>query len=145
MMNFKNFIVWGTGLFLSVLLGNKVLLFILLLLNVIDMFTGISNAYITGNKLTAEKGFKGIVKKINKLLYIVVAVSIDIAILNQLGLDVPITQTTVFLMVINELLSIVLNISHGDIKKVPKPIQKILMQLKQEYLKEDKENDDNNY
>lgn len=91
--------------------------------NVIDYFTGMAAAKIKGEKITSEKGFKGILKKVLMYVLIFVGFGLDCMIgyvsstLN-IDLQLPLLFSAIIAswLVINELISITENCEVAGVK-----------------------------
>lgn len=84
--------------------------------NLIDWFTGLGASYSKGNKITSQKSFLGIVKKISMYVLIFVGYALDMLVVYistnmNLGINVPpiISCFVAVWLVLNELISITEN------------------------------------
>lgn len=121
--NFTQLKLYIIGLFgaLTSLLGVlAVPIYILILANLIDYFTGIYASQSRGQKISSYAGIRGIVKKVCMWLLIIVGVLIDDLIIytaSTVGVNVPFTFLIACIVAIwlcaNEIISILENI--GDI------------------------------
>lgn len=93
--------------------GNKVFIYLLLIMIFIDIFTGILKAIINGN-LWSHKAITGYVKKIAYLCVILVANTLDII----FRLDGILINSSVLLLILTEATSIIEN---ADAIGVPVP------------------------
>ena len=112
-----NAIVGGIVTFLTMVLGEHWILFVLFLLfNVIDFITGWMKARMT-KKENSIKGFKGVIKKLGYWLIILVSFSTSVLFIEigeVLKIDLSITTMLVWFVLaslaINEIRSIIENI-----------------------------------
>ena len=115
--------IWSTFI-IYILGGFDVALKCLLILIVVDYFTGVSKAYYN-NKLSSYRGLKGVLKKLNILAMVVVSNVID-ELLGQTG---AIRTLTIYYICCNEGISILENLSAMNII-VPDWLKKKLVQVK---------------
>ena len=101
----------------SVLGTLAVPIYILVATNIIDYVTGIVASVYRGEKVSSEKGFRGIAKKICMWLLVVVGYIIDFLIIEmghtfhiEIGFTCLVAVAVVFWLLANELISILENI-----------------------------------
>lgn len=102
----------------------------LIIIMVIDYFTGISKSFVS-KKLNSNRGFKGIVKKISMLSIVAVAVIID----RSMGDTGLVRNFIIYYLIANEGLSIIENLGEMDII-VPDILKDKLEQLKKNNVKD---------
>lgn len=110
--------------FVYLLGGIDIALQSLLIVIVIDYFTGIASA-IYNKELSSKIGFKGIIKKFSYLLVVALSVVID----NLLGQSGLIRSLVIYFFVANDGLSILENMAEMNIK-LPQKLIDALEQLK---------------
>jgi len=117
----------------AVLYPSHVVFGVLIIVNVIDYITGILKAVSYGEAISPHLAFSGFVKKVNKLFYVMVALSVDILITYNFTPDKavsPVSTAVITWMVINELVSICSNISNNDALDIPPAIMNFLGKFK---------------
>lgn len=92
-------------------------LLVLITCIILDYFSGIFKSYIKAN-LSSKVGLKGILKKVGLLLIVVVGVMAD----KLLGSTGVVRNIVIYYISLNELLSILENLSQSGLK-VPKQIK----------------------
>lgn len=105
----------------------------LIVVNILDYVTGIMRAISASEIITAKKAFSGIINKLNKLIYVLVAMTVDILITYNFVPDSTITVVTspvIMWLIINELISICCNISNNDSLSIPPAITTFLEKFK---------------
>lgn len=130
--------MWGKVLKYSTILGTTYLMVlypswmifgVLIISNIVDYITGILNSVSHGNKIDMRIAFKGIVKKINRLFYVIVALSVDILVNYNFDTETtisPVSTAVITWLVINEMVSIVSNISNNESLDIPPAIADFL-------------------
>ena len=126
--------VAGIGGFLAYVLGGfDTVLKTLLALMIIDYISGILKA-IYNKKLNSGIGFKGIIKKVMILLVVMLASTIQHAVIS----DIPIREVVIMFYVANEGISIIENL--GAVIPIPDRIKLLFEQLKEKDDGRDKNN-----
>lgn len=129
----KFLIVLGST-YMSLLHPSEIIFGVLIIVNIVDYVTGILGAVSKGEKISIEKSFKGIVKKLNKLFFILVSLSIDVLITHNFSPDKPVSPVSAAVitwLVINELVSICFNIANGADSNIPPAIKQFLEKFKE--------------
>ena len=108
--------------------GWDVLLKTIVILSIIDYFTGILKAIYNKN-LSSAIGYRGIIKKVMMFIVICAAYTIQLGI----GDTVPLREITIMFFVANEGISLLENAS--ELIPVPEQVKNVLLQIR------DKEND----
>lgn len=121
--------------YLSILYPSSIVFGVLIVVNIVDYITGILRAVSVQESISPTIAMTGIANKINKLFFVVVALSVDILI--NYGLDTtknvtPISVAVITWLVINELVSICSNISNNNSLEVPPMILTFLNKFKEE-------------
>lgn len=116
------------GTIASWLGGWDVLLKTIVILSIIDYFTGILKAIYNKN-LSSAIGYRGIIKKVMMFMVICAAYTIQLGI----GDTVPLREITIMFFVANEGISLLENAS--ELIPVPEQVKNVLLQIR------DKEND----
>lgn len=116
------------GTIASWLGGWDVLLKTIVILSIIDYFTGILKAIYNKN-LSSAIGYRGIIKKVMMFIVICAAYTIQLGI----GDTVPLREITIMFFVANEGISLLENAS--ELIPVPEQVKNVLLQIR------DKEND----
>ena len=122
------------GVLVTALGGVDIALKALIFAVVLDYATGVLKAAYT-KTLSSEIGYKGILKKVDIFLVVVLAVILDKLLgenfASSLGIpiDMPIRAVVIIFFVSNEALSILENVSATGLP-IPKILTKILIQLR---------------
>lgn len=131
---FKFFVVLGST-YLSILYPSSIVFGVLIVVNIVDYITGILRAVSAHERISIEIASSGIAKKINKLFFVIVALSADILINYNFSPDKtmsPISTAVITWLVINELISICSNISNNNSLEIPPMILSFLNKFKEE-------------
>lgn len=115
--------------YLNVLRPSYVMFGVLILINFGDYVTGILKALSNEEKITVARAYQGIAIKLNRLFFVLVALSIDIMIDQYFKLETaitPVSAAVIAWLCLNELLSICSNISNNGKVKIPPVIQEFL-------------------
>lgn len=131
---FKFFVVLGST-YLSILYPSSIVFGVLIVVNIVDYITGILRAVSVHERISIEIASSGIAKKINKLFFVIVALSADILINYNFSPDktmTPISTAVITWLVINELISICSNISNNNSLEIPPMILSFLNKFKEE-------------
>lgn len=121
--------------YLLILKPSCLIFLVLIVVNITDYITGILNSIQNGSNFSPIKSIKGIIKKLNILFFVIVAITIDILISHQFKIvnGSSLTTTPVILwLIMNEILSICSNISNNSNIIVPPMLEKILLKFKEE-------------
>lgn len=120
-------------IFLTVLRPSAIIFGLLIVINFVDYITGILKSISNGEKVCPSRAITGIVKKLNKLFYVIVALSADILISHTFAsgtIITPISGAVIAWLCINELVSICSNISNNSSIDVPPQIVDFLNKFK---------------
>lgn len=104
---------------------------------VIDYTTGITAAYMN-NELNSQIGFKGIIKKVLRLIIVAAAVQVD----RVTGAHGYIRNTVILFFIANEGISILENAGKCGVP-IPKKFLEVLEQLQEKNNETEKEDTDN--
>ena len=113
------------GTIASWLGGWDVLLKTIVILSIIDYFTGILKAIYNKN-LSSAIGYRGIIKKVMMFIVICAAYTIQLGI----GDTVPLREITIMFFVANEGISLLENAS--ELIPVPEQVKNVLLQIRNE-------------
>lgn len=133
MEKISKFIVTIATAYYLILNPSYMIFGVLIVANILDYVTGIMRAISAGEKVTAQKAFNGIMSKLNKMIYVIVAMSADILITYNFVTDTTVTVVTspvIMWLIINELVSICCNISNNEKINVPPMITTFLEKFK---------------
>ncbi|UTR06115.1 phage holin family protein [Alkalihalobacillus sp. LMS6] len=113
--------------------GWDILLQFLILIMMIDYFTGLYKAYSL-KELSSKVGFTGVMKKVLILVVVAIAHGLDIVFTEEglplFGFDLPVLRTIIiWAYIINELVSILENMRDLNIY-IPKALHHVLDKLK---------------
>lgn len=111
------------GIFCSLLGGWDVLLSTMVLLSILDYFSGILKA-IYNKELSSSIGLKGFIKKIFIFILIALAYSLQ----TVLGSNIPLREVTITFFIANEGISILENA--GEFVPIPDRLKDVLEQLR---------------
>ena len=110
-------------------------LIVLTVVMLIDYITGMMSAYINA-ELSSRKGIVGILKKVSYFSLVCVGIAIDYILysaLSQIGIQSDVTMffglTVTVWLIINELISILENLSKMDVP-IPKFLTSVIKRLK---------------
>lgn len=117
--------------------GIDVFLTTLVTMLIIDYITGITAAYMN-NELNSQIGFKGIIKKVLRLIIVAAAVQVD----NVTGSHGYIRNTVILFFIANEGISILENAGKCGVP-IPKKFLEVLEQLQEKNNETEKEDTDN--
>jgi toxin secretion/phage lysis holin len=123
------------GIYYSILHASYIIFGVLIIMNIVDELTALLAESSMGNPISADIAFKGTIKKINRLFYIIVALSVDILITYQFSPEntiTPVSGAVITWLAINEMISIISNISRNDKLNVPPMLVKFLEKFKGE-------------
>lgn len=113
------------GTIASWLGGWDVLLKTIVILSIIDYFTGVLKAIYNKN-LSSAIGYRGIIKKVMMFIVICAAYTIQLGI----GDTVPLREITIMFFVANEGISLLENAS--ELIPVPDQVKNVLLQIRNE-------------
>lgn len=122
------------NVYLAILHPSHVIFGVLIVVFIVDYVSKILSEISLGNAILPDVAMKGLVKKLNRLLYVIVALSVDILISYNLTLGEgvnPVSTAVITWMIINELLSICRNISNNELIDVPPMLQKFFDKFKE--------------
>lgn len=133
------FILSIGGAFLAILYPSRIIFGVLIAVNMVDYVTGILKAISKAETISPDMAFRGIVTKLNRLFYVIAALSADILISQHFHMQAtvaPCSAGVITWLVINELISIISNISNNDKASVPPMLSKLLDFFKENLDKE---------
>lgn len=111
------------GFFASLFGGYDVLLTTILLLVIIDYFSGVLKA-VYNKQLSSSVGYKGIVKKI--MMFVVIALACVMQ--KLIGDSIPLREVTISFFIANEGISLLENAA--AIIPIPARLKEVLLQLR---------------
>lgn len=111
------------GFFVSLFGGYDVLLTTILLLAIIDYFSGVLKA-VYNKQLSSSVGYKGIVKKI--MMFVVIALACVMQ--KLIGDSIPLREVTISFFIANEGISLLENAA--TIIPIPDRLKEVLLQLR---------------
>ncbi len=125
-----NFIAAIYMLYATKLECDKRLFMILCVSIILDYFTGIINSQIKGKSFDKNYALIGILKKMNYFVVLLVSLSFDLMIQHNTNFTniVPVTTFVATWLIVNELISIITNITNKDI--VPKKLTDYLKKIR---------------
>lgn len=121
--------------YLAILRPSYTIFGVLIIINICDYLTGITSAISRKEKITIEKAFNGMVVKFNKLFYVMVALTADILINHNFTPEKAIAPTSAAVitwLIINEMVSIISNISNNEKLNIPPALLNFLENFKGE-------------
>lgn len=135
MNNLAKFVIVMGSTYVSILYPSSIIFGVLIVVNIVDYITGILRAVSIQEKISPSIAMSGIANKLNKLFYVIVALSSDILITYALGQEqgiTPISTAVITWLVINELISICGNISNNNSLEIPPMILSFLNKFKED-------------
>lgn len=112
------------GIICSFLGGWDVLLSTMVLLSILDYFSGILKA-IYNKELSSSIGIRGFIKK----LFIFIIIALACGLQNVLGDSIPLREVTITFFIANEGISILENA--GEFIPLPQQLKDVLIQLRE--------------